>query len=64
MEFCDRAIWLEKGQIKFSGNAKDAVKFYLITKVPIEALFVIDVFLLSDRWMFQVDQPGKGLPGI
>jgi ABC-type polysaccharide/polyol phosphate transport system ATPase subunit len=29
VEFCDRAIWLEKGQIKFSGNAKDAVKFYL-----------------------------------
>jgi ABC-2 type transport system ATP-binding protein/lipopolysaccharide transport system ATP-binding protein len=26
---CDRAIWLNKGQIKFSGIAEDAVKTYL-----------------------------------
>jgi ABC-type polysaccharide/polyol phosphate transport system ATPase subunit len=26
---CDRAIWLNKGQIKFSGSAEDAVKTYL-----------------------------------
>ncbi|MCA1993136.1 MAG: ABC transporter ATP-binding protein [Coleofasciculus sp. S288] len=26
---CDRAIWLNKGQIKFSGSAEEAVNYYL-----------------------------------
>lgn len=28
-EFCDRAIWLERGTIKFSGDATEAIQLYL-----------------------------------